>query len=143
MTHNRGGTVCAQGSLLCKQVGWGGIGNTLLAPHAAILDAFYSNPGEASETLSLPHHQHTTMGMRKAGEGSQPALRLETFLGALRQGAASLLLAFGIRSCFSSREHLICSELRSVEGHQISGGKKKETNIKYEMPTLADPQVRT
>lgn len=73
MTYNRGGTVCAQGSPLSKQVGWGGIGNTLpVPPPAAILVAIYFNPGEVSETLSLPHHQRITMGMRLAGEGSQP-----------------------------------------------------------------------
>lgn len=101
---------------LCKQVGWGGIENTLPAPPpAAILVTIYSNPGEASETLSLPHHQSITMDMRQAGEGSQPALGPETFPGALRQDAASLLLAFGIRSCFSSRKHLIHSELLRVD----------------------------
>lgn len=59
---------------------WGRIGNTLpVPPPAAILVAIYSNPGEASETLSLPHHQRITMGMRKVGEGSQPALGPKTF----------------------------------------------------------------
>lgn len=125
------------GTELCvpKRIPCGvGVANIFLfLPPSRIRGVTHSSPGEALETHHLFSRLLTSTQIsgheedrwrEPASFGPSDLCWMSVFSG---QSAVRLLLAFGIRSCFPSTEHLIHSELCSVEGRLVSGEKGRWT----------------